>query len=154
MLKLILPSFSIFPSVTPIYHIWMFLSEFSQQLLDLGLCISRYEVYRGVYSFCLFCNYVCLSVCLLVCLSVCKLFFYVKHFSATTWVRILKFGVKLDSDKLYCVTKNSHILLISLFICSFFFLSNGNFCHRFLSSYWSQCFKILCTLSGRQSVLC
>ena len=54
---------------------------------------------------------------------------------------ILKFGTKLDSDKLYCVTKNSHILLISPFISSFVFLSNGNFRHRFLSSYWSQCFK-------------
>ena len=50
--------------------------------------------------------------------------------------------------------KNSHILLISPFICSFFFLSNGNFCHTFLSSYWSQCFQILCTPSGRLSVLC
>ena len=66
----------------------------------------------------------------------------------------LIFGTKLYSDELYCVTKKSHILLISPFICSFFFLSNGNFCHRFLSSYWSQCFKILCTPSGRQSVLC
>ena len=38
MLKLILPSFSFFPSVTPIYNTYgRFLSEFSQQLLDLGL---------------------------------------------------------------------------------------------------------------------
>ena len=36
-INLILASFSIFPSVTPIKHIWTFLSEFSQQLLDLGL---------------------------------------------------------------------------------------------------------------------
>ena len=34
---------------------------------------------------------------------------------------ILKFGTKLDSDRFYCVIKNSHILLISLFICSFSF---------------------------------
>ena len=61
------------------------------------------------------------SVIMFVCLSVCKLFFSVKDFSATTWVRILKFGTKLDSDELYCVTKNSHIMLISPFICSFFF---------------------------------
>ena len=88
-----------------------------------------------------------------VCLSVN--FFFVKDISATTWVRILKFGTKLDSDELFCVTKkNSQLLLFRPFICSFFFLSNGNFCHRFLSSYWSQCFKILCTPSGRQSVLC
>ena len=104
-------------------------------------------------------NYVCLFVCLCVCFFVCKLF-SVKDFSATTWLRALKFGTQLDSDELYCVTKNivqqknSHILLISPFICSFFFLSNGNFCHRFLSAYWSQCFQILCTPSGRQSVLC
>ena len=31
--------------------------------------------------------------------------FFVKDFSATTSVRILKFGTKLDSDELYCVTK-------------------------------------------------
>ena len=48
---------------------------------------------------------------------------------------VFKFCRKLDSDELYCVSKNSHILLISLFICSFFFLSNENFCRRFLSSY-------------------
>ena len=34
---------------------------------------------------------------------------------------ILKFGTKLDSDELYCVTRNNLIFLIS----SFFFLSNG-----------------------------
>ena len=44
-------------------------------------------------------------VCLFVCLFVCKLFFFVKDFSATTWARILKFGTRLDSDELYCVTK-------------------------------------------------
>ena len=54
-----------------------------------------------------------------VCLSVCKLF-SVKDFSASTWVSILKFGTELDIDELYCATKNSHIMLISPFICSFF----------------------------------
>ena len=34
---------------------------------------------------------------------------------------ILEFSTKLDSDELYCVTKNSHILLISPFL--FIFLS-------------------------------
>ena len=47
---------------------------------------------------------VIMFVCLSVCLSV-NIFFSVKDFSATTWVRILKFGTKLDSDELYCVTK-------------------------------------------------
>ena len=55
-------------------------------------------------------------VCLSVCLSVN--FFSVKDFSATTWVRILKFGTKLDSDKLYCVTKKaaSYCLSVPLFV--------------------------------------
>ena len=57
----------------------------------------RYEVYRGYIVF-------AFSVIMFVCLSVCKLFFSVKDFSSTTWVRILKFGTKLDSDELYCVT--------------------------------------------------
>ena len=57
---------------------------------------------------------------MLVCLSLN--FFSVKDFSATTWVRILKFGTKLDTDELYCVTKKtSYILLINPFICSFAF---------------------------------
>ena len=51
------------------------------------------------------------------------IFFSVKDFSAATRFRILKFGTKLDSDELYCVRrkKNSHILHISPFICSFAF---------------------------------
>ena len=36
--------------------------------------------YKGVFSFCPFCSY----VCLFVCLSVCTIFFPVKDFSATT----------------------------------------------------------------------
>ena len=48
---------------------------------DLGFMILKFffippvRSIKGVYSFCLFCNYVCLSVCLFVCLFVCKLFF-------------------------------------------------------------------------------
>ena len=60
-------------------------------------------------------------VCLSVCLFVCKLF-SIKDFSATTWVRILKFGTKLDSVELYCVTKEQlHIAYQSLYV--FIFLS-------------------------------
>ena len=33
--------------------------------------------------------------------------FSVKDFSATTWVRILKFGTKLDRDELYCLKKTA-----------------------------------------------
>ena len=47
---------------------------------------------------------------------------FVKDFSATTWVRILKFGTKLDSDELYCVTKEQpHTAYQSLYL--FIFLS-------------------------------
>ena len=46
----------------------------------------------------------------------------VKDFSATTWVRTLKFGTKLDSDKLYCVRKEQlHIAYQSFYL--FIFLS-------------------------------
>ena len=34
---------------------------------------------------------------------------------------ILEFSTKLDSDELYCVTKNSHILLISPLFVHFSF---------------------------------
>ena len=54
--------------------------------------------------------FVYLSVCLSVCLFVCKLFFFVKDFSATTWVRILKFGTKLDGDELYRVIKEQPLI--------------------------------------------
>ena len=48
--------------------------------------------------------------------------FSVKDFSATTYVRILKFLTKLDSDEMYCVTKEQpHIAYQSLYL--FIFLS-------------------------------
>ena len=48
--------------------------------------------------------------------------FSVEDFSATTLVRILKVGTKLDSDELYCVTKEQqHIAYQSLYL--FIFLS-------------------------------
>ena len=69
-----------------------------------------------------------------VCLSVN--FFFVKDFSATTWVRILKFGTKLDSDELYCVYipwykvyrgyivfAFSVIMFVCLSVCKLFFPS-------------------------------
>ena len=65
-----------------------------------------------------------LQLCLFVCLSVCLSvnYFSVKDFSATTWVRILKFGTKLDSDELYCVTKEQpHIAYQSLYLLIFSF---------------------------------
>ena len=79
------------------------LGEFNQ---TSQVCLyPQYKVYSGYIVF-----------AFSVIIFVCKLI-SVKDFSTTTWVRILKFGTKLDSDELYCVTKkkNSHILHISPF---------------------------------------
>ena len=70
--------------------------------------------------------------------------FFVKDFSATTWVRILKFGTKLDSDELYCVLYPRYevyrgyivfafsvIMFVCLFVCLFV-------CKLFFSSKISQ----------------
>ena len=95
------------------------------------LLYPRYEVDRG---YIVFAFSVIMFVCLSVCLFVCKLFFFVKDFSATTWVRILKFGTRLDSDELYCVTKEQpHIAYQSLYL--FIFLSLQ---WKFFSSKISQ----------------
>ena len=52
-----------------------------------------------------------------VCLSVCKPFFSIKYFSSTTGLRALKFGKKLHSGKLYCVTKTAiYCLSVPLFV--------------------------------------
>ena len=62
-------------------------------------------------------------VCLSICLSVNSPH-PVKDFSATTWVRTLKFGTKLDSNALYCVTKEQpHIAYQSLHLFIFLSLS-------------------------------
>ena len=122
-----------------------FRPSLSYHLSLRSLLYPRYEVYRGYIVF-------AFSVIMFVCLSVN--FFFRQRFLSNIWVRILKFNTKLPSDSLYRFTKKQpHIAYQSLYFI-FFFLSNENFCHRFLSSYWSQCFKILCTPSGRQSVLC
>ena len=62
--------------------------------------------------------------------------FSVKDFSATNWVRILKFGTRLDSDELYCVTKEQpHIAYQSLYLFIFLSLQWKIFRQRFLSNY-------------------
>ena len=48
--------------------------------------------------------------------------FSVKDFSAIFCVRILKFGTKLDSDELYCVTKEQPHIAYQ-FLLLFIFLS-------------------------------
>ena len=70
-----------------------------------------------------------------VCLSVN--FFFIKDFSATTWVRILKFGTKLDSDELYPRYEVYRGYIVFAFsVIKFVCLSVNIFFHqRFLSNY-------------------
>ena len=110
---------------------WVRILKFGTRLdSDELYCVTkelypRYEVYRG---YIVFAFSVIMFVCLSVCLFVCKLFFSVKDFSATTWVRILKFGTRLDSDELYCVTKEQpHIAYQSLYLFIFLSLQWKNF---------------------------
>ena len=79
--------------------------------------------------------------------------FSVKVFSKTTFM-ILKFGTELDSDKLYCVTKTSHILLISPIIFHVSFSPMEIFVTVFSAPFGASVFNFLLTPSGRQSVLC
>ena len=49
--------------------------------------------------------------------------FSVKDFSATTRLMNLKFGTKLDSDELYCVTKTAtYCLSVPLFVYFFYLM--------------------------------
>ena len=67
---------------------------------------------------------------------------FVEDFSATTWVRILKFGTKLDSDKLYCVTKEQpHIAYQSLYLFIFLSLQWKNFSSDFSATTWVRILK-------------
>ena len=99
---------------------------------------------------------VIIFVRLFVCLSVN--FFSVKNFSATTWVRILKFDTKLNSDELYCVAKNPHKKQPHVSYQSLYLFISLSLQWKFLSQISHlllyQCFKILRTPSGRQRVLC
>ena len=62
-------------------------------------------------------------------------FFSVKDSSATTWLRILKFGTKLDSNELYCVTKTAtYCTSVTLFVHFSWFLLEpmfSNFVYTF-----------------------
>ena len=115
----------------------LYTSSLTNPILSLAdVLYPRYEVYRGyiVSDFS-----VIILVCLCVCLSVCKLFFLSKISQQLLELRLWNLVQSLIVMSCLFSKKNSHILLISPFICSFFFLSNGNFRHRFLSVYWSQC---------------
>ena len=68
--------------------------------------------------------------------------FFVKDFSATTWVRILKFGTKLDSDELYCVTKEQpHIAYQSLYLFIFLSLQWKKISSDFSATTWVRILK-------------
>ena len=71
---------------------------------------------------------------------------FVKDFSATTWVRILKFGTKLDSNELYCVIKEQpHIAYQSLYL--FIFLSHIAYQSLYLFIFLSLQWKFLSQIS-------
>ena len=91
---------------------WVRILKFGTKLDSDELhCVTKEQPHIAYQSFYLF-----------IFLSLQWKNFYVKDFSATTWVRILKFGIKLDSDELYCVTKEQpHIAYQSLYL--FIFLS-------------------------------
>ena len=104
------------------------------------LLYPRYEVYRGYIVFAFSVNMV---VCLFVCLSVYKLF-SVKDFSATR-LSILKFGTKLDSDELYCVTKKTatYCLSVPLFVhFSMFKISVTDFSAPIGASVFKLCIHL------------
>ena len=68
--------------------------------------------------------------------------FSVKDFSATTWVTILKYGTKLDSDELYCVLKEQpHIACQSLYLLIFLSLQ-WKFLSDFSAPIWASVFKL------------
>ena len=86
-------------------------------------------------------------MCVCVCVCVFLFFFFFdKDFSGTTKPRILKFGTNVKYNLLYCIRENQPPLLIIPIICPFFFLSNKNFCHRFLGFYESQSSNFVYTL--------
>ena len=100
-----------------------------------------------VFFFCFFLFFFCLffflfffclfsKKCLSACGSVCKLS-SVKDFSGTTLPRILKFGIYIEYDMLYCVRENQHLRAYHFLFCTLFCLSTKSFRHRFLSSYES-----------------
>ena len=87
---------------------------------------------------------VCELVC--VCVGVCKLFFFVKDFSGTTEPRTLKFGTNVGYNLLYCIRENQPPPAYHSLYLSIIFLSNKNFCHRFLGFYESQSSNFVYTL--------
>ena len=112
---------------------WVRILKFGRRLDIYKVCISDYINKFCIVLYCidsdeLYCvtkeqpHIAYQSLYLYIFLSLQWKKIFVKDFSATTWVRILKFGTKLDSDELYCVRKEQpHIAYQSLYL--FIFLS-------------------------------
>ena len=92
-----------------------------------------------------------MCVCLLVCLSVN--FFFVKDFTATTWVRNLKFETKLYSDELYCVAKTATCCFsVPLFVHFSFYLMEISFTD--FSAPIGACVSKFCVHLQKGNVYC
>ena len=83
----------------------------------------------------------------------------VTDFSAPIRASVFKFSVHLQVGLVYCVNENkdakAHFAFFFNFsICHSYITHMDIFCQSFLSNYLISDYKILCTLSGRQSVLC
>ena len=70
--------------------------------------------------------------------------FVSKDFPGTTVPRILKFGINVGYDLLYCVKENQPASAYHCLIYPFFFLSKQMFCYKFLSFYESQSSNFVC----------
>ena len=71
--------------------------------------VGRYEILfiiPQVYEVCSGYIVFVFSVTVCVCVCVCVNFFFVKDFSGTTALRILKFGTNVGYELLYCVKEN------------------------------------------------
>ena len=83
----------------------------------------------------------------------------VTDFSAPIRASVFKFSVHLQVGLVYCVNENkvakAHFAFFFNFsFCHSYITHMDIFCQGFLSNYLIQDYEILCTLSGRQSVLC
>ena len=79
--------------------------------------------------------------------------------SAPIGASVFKFSVHLQEGKVYCVNENKDAKAHFAFFFNFSFCHSyithmDVFCQSFLSNYLIKDYEILCTLSGRQSVLC
>ena len=62
-------------------------------------------------------------------------------FSGIFEARMLKLGIHMDNELLYCGIENELLALILPFICPFFCLLRLNLCHSFLRTVQARIFK-------------